>query len=42
MKDLFFSYCRRWRELIVYFKAYFLLRKGIPVYDAEEEILAET
>jgi len=36
------SYILRWRELLVYFKAYFLLRKGITIYDAEEEILSNS
>jgi hypothetical protein len=36
------SYKRRWREIIVYFKAFFLRRKGIPIYDVEEIILKKT
>jgi UDP-MurNAc hydroxylase len=36
------SYTLRWRELIVYFKAFFLLRKGVTIYDAEEEILSNS
>ena len=36
------SYSLRWREIIVYFKAFFLIQKGVPIYDAEEEILSKT
>ena len=36
------SYIRRWREIIVYFKAFILKRKGMPIYDIEEEILKNT
>jgi len=36
------SYKRRWREIIVYFQAYFLRKKGMPIYDIEEEILKRT
>lgn len=36
------SYTRRWREIIVYFQAYFLTKKGMPIYDIEEEILKRT
>ena len=42
LKNLFFSYCRRWREILVYFKAFILLKKGLPIYDVEEEILKNT
>ena len=40
--NLLFAYIRRWRELVVYFKAFILLRKGLPIYDVEEEILKTT
>ena len=33
------SYVRRWREVIVYAQAFLLKRKGMPIYDVEEEIL---
>ena len=33
---------RRWRGIIVYFKAYVLRRKGMPIYYIEEEILQDT
>ena len=36
------SYKRRWREIIVYFQAFFLRKKGMPIYDIEEEILKRT
>lgn len=36
------SYRRRWREIIVYFQAFALKRKGMPIYDVEEEILKTT
>jgi len=36
------SYIRRWREIIVYFRAFILKRKGMPIYDIEEEILKNT
>tara|TARA_B110000211_G_C14061203_1_gene545618 strand:+ start:654 stop:2072 length:1419 start_codon:yes stop_codon:yes gene_type:complete len=36
------SYSRRWREIIVYFRAFILTRKGMPIYDIEEEILKKT
>lgn len=36
------SYNRRWREIIVYFQAFFLRRNGMPIYDIEEEILKRT
>jgi hypothetical membrane protein len=35
------AYVRRWREIIVYFKAYMLKRKGAPIYEVEEEILKD-
>ena len=35
------NYSRRWREILVYFKAYFLTRKGFKNYDIEEKILSE-
>ncbi|MDB4761658.1 MBL fold metallo-hydrolase [bacterium] len=37
--NLIKAYSRRWREVIVYFQAYLLKRKGMPMYDIEEEIL---
>lgn len=40
--NLIIAYSRRWRELIVYFQAYLLKRKGMPIYDIEEEILKRT
>ena len=40
--NIFTSYKRRWREVIVYFKAFFLRRRGIPIYDIEEIILKKT
>jgi len=36
------SYKRRWREIIVYFQAFFLRKNGMPIYDIEEEILKRT
>ena len=36
------SYTRRWREVTVYFRAFFLRRKGMPIYDIEEDILKRT
>jgi UDP-MurNAc hydroxylase len=36
------AYIRRWREVIVYFQAFLLKRKGMPIYDVEEEILKRT
>ena len=36
------AYVRRWREVIVYVQAYLLKRKGMPIYDVEEEILKKT
>ena len=35
------NYSRRWREIIVYFKAFLLMRKGFKNYDIEEKILSE-
>ena len=35
-----FAYFRRWREILVYAKAYFLLKKGYKIYDIEEKILS--
>ena len=40
--NLIKAYIRRWRELIVYVQAYLLKRKGMPIYDVEEEILKRT
>jgi UDP-MurNAc hydroxylase len=42
MLNLIKSYVRRWREVIVYFKAFLLKRKGMPIYDIEKEILKNT
>ena len=39
---LFVAYMRRWREVIVYFQAFALKMKGVPIYDIEEEILSRT
>jgi UDP-MurNAc hydroxylase len=36
------AYVRRWREVIVYVQAFLLKRKGMPIYDVEEEILKKT
>jgi len=36
------AYVRRWRELLVYFQAFLLKSKGMPMYDIEEEILKRT
>ena len=36
------AYVRRWREVIVYVQAFFLKRKGMPIYHVEEEILKRT
>lgn len=35
------SYFRRWREVLVYIKALFYLKKGMKMYDVEEKILSE-
>ena len=40
--NLIKAYVRRWREVIVYVQAYLLKRKGMPIYDVEEEILKRT
>ena len=37
--NFFKSYFRRWREIIVYFRTLFYLRKGMEIYDVEEKIL---
>jgi UDP-MurNAc hydroxylase len=36
------AYVRRWREVLVYFQAYLLKRKGMEIYHIEEEILKST
>lgn len=36
------AYVRRWREVIVYIQAFLLKRKGMPIYEVEEEILKRT
>lgn len=40
--NLIKAYFRRWREILVYIQAYLLKRKGMPIYDIEEEILKRT
>jgi UDP-MurNAc hydroxylase len=40
--NILISYSRRWRELLVYFRAFLLKRKGMPIYDVEKEILNNT
>ena len=40
--NLLKAYVRRWREVIVYVQAFLLKRKGMPIYDVEEEILKKT
>lgn len=40
--NLVSAYVRRWREVIVYVQAFLLKRKGMPIYDVEEEILKRT
>lgn len=40
--NLFKAYVLRWREVIVYAQAFLLKRKGMPIYDVEEEILKNT
>ena len=40
--NLIRAYIRRWREVIVYVQAFLLKRKGMPIYDVEEEILRKT
>lgn len=42
IKNLLKAYTKRWREVIVYFQAFWLKRKGMPIYDVEEEILKNT
>jgi len=42
IKSLLKAYVRRWREVIVYVQAFLLKRKGMPIYDVEEEILKRT
>jgi hypothetical protein len=39
---LFQAYIRRWREVFIYFKAILLTRKGMPIYEIEEQILSKT
>jgi UDP-MurNAc hydroxylase len=41
LKSLFFSYLRRRHELLVYLKAFLLLKKGYRNYEIEEIILEE-
>lgn len=38
---LFKNYLLRWREILVYFKAFILMQKGLRNYDIEEIILSE-
>jgi len=40
--NLLKAYMRRWREVIVYVQAFLLKRKGMPIYEIEEEILRRT
>jgi UDP-MurNAc hydroxylase len=40
--NIIIAYSRRWRELLVYFQAFLLKRKGMPMYGVEEEILRKT
>ena len=35
------NYSLRWREILVYFKAFILMRKGLKNYDVEEIILSQ-
>lgn len=42
VESLLKAYVRRWREVIVYIQAFLLKRKGMPIYDVEEEILKRT
>lgn len=42
IRNLVKAYVLRWREVIVYFQAFLLKRKGMPIYDVEEEILKRT
>ena len=39
--NIILNYSRRWREILVYFKAYILTRKGLKIYDVEEIILED-
>tara|TARA_B110000879_G_C10834677_1_gene379253 strand:+ start:184 stop:372 length:189 start_codon:yes stop_codon:yes gene_type:complete len=41
IKNLVFNYSRRWREVIVYFQAFILKKKGLKIYDIEEKILSK-
>ena len=41
MKNVMFGYFRRWREVIVYFQAFWLARKGMKMYDIQEKILSK-
>ena len=41
VKNLVFNYSRRWREVIVYFQAFILKKKGLKIYDIEEKILSK-
>ena len=37
---IFLGYCRRWREIVVYFQAYFLLKTTkLELYEIEEVLL---
>tara|TARA_B100000989_G_C19393972_1_gene406972 strand:- start:118 stop:810 length:693 start_codon:yes stop_codon:yes gene_type:complete len=40
-KNFILSYFRRWREILVYIKAFVYLKKGYKIYDVEEKILSE-
>ena len=42
IRNLVKAYVRRWREVNVYAQAFLLKRKGMPIYDVEEEILKNT
>ena len=42
IKNMIFSYSRRWRELFVYIKAFVLKKQGMELYQIEEEILKNT
>ena len=41
IKNIFFNYFRRWREVMVYVEAYLLKRRGLEMYDIEEKILGK-
>jgi UDP-MurNAc hydroxylase len=41
IKNIILSYFRRWREILVYFKAFLLLKKGHKIYEVEEIILED-